>query len=302
MSRLTEYGFFCGAFVLLLAASGCERVTPDSPQPDAQAACEIHLAMVSGVSAPAGGAAPTVSMGTGWATLKGRFVFDGTPRQRLRLTVGKDGKTCAPGGTAPLDELLIVDESTKGIANIAIYLRDASRVHESAQANDDTVVFDQKQCIFLTHVFPLLIGQTLQIKNSDPVSHNTNIGAMSFNQMISIGSSVDFKPTRESAMPVAVSCNVHPWMLAYVVARDNGYMAITAADGSFEIPNLPAGEELEFQVWHEYAEGSGGALVIDGAPAGQIQWQSRGRFKVQIEQDQTLDIGDLAVPGGAFKG
>ena len=51
-------------------------------------------------------------------------------------------------------------------------------------------------------------------------------------------------------------------MSAYLLPRKNGYFAVTAADGSFEIPNVPAGEKLEFQVWHESAAGAGGGLVV----------------------------------------
>ena len=287
---------------MLLVAGGCQRITPPSPRADSNAANYIHLSLTSGAGQrTTDGGGPSAPVGTGWATLKGRFVFNGTPPQRRRLSVSKDVAICAPGGSAPMGESLVVDASSGGIANVAIYLRGANRVHESAQPNDEKVLFDQKQCIFLSHVFPLRIGQTMQIKNSDPVGHNTNIAALSFNQNIPVGQSVDFKPERESAMPIPVSCSVHPWMRAYIVARNNGYVAITAADGSFEIANLPAGEELEFQVWHEHAAGSGGALFIDTDEARQLQWSKRGRFKVKLDQDQSREI-NFDVPAGAFKG
>ena len=48
-------------------------------------------------------------------------------------------------------------------------------------------------------------------------------------------------------------------MKAYMLPRENGYFAVSADDGSFEIANLPAGEELEIQVWHESA---GNGLVL----------------------------------------
>jgi len=76
-------------------------------------------------------------------------------------------------------------------------------LHESAQPTNDKVLFDQKSCVFLTHVLPMTIGQTLELKNSDPVGHNTNIsGKNSFNQTIPANESVDFTPQKEEAMPV----------------------------------------------------------------------------------------------------
>jgi hypothetical protein len=50
--------------------------------------------------------------------------------------------------------------------------------------------------------------------------------------------------------PIPVSCVDRPWMKAYVLVRNNPYFAVTAADGTFEIKNLPAGKR-KFRVWHE---------------------------------------------------
>ena len=130
-------------------------------------------------------------------------------------------EACTVGGKAPLQETLLVDSATKGIANVAVFVRKASRVHESAQGAGEDVPFDQKQCVFLTHVFPLVLGDTMKIMNSDPVGHNTKIdGKNSFNQTIPVGESIAFKPQKEEASPVDVRCSIHPWMLAYFLPRD----------------------------------------------------------------------------------
>ena len=50
-------------------------------------------------------------------------------------------------------------------------------------------------------------------------------------------------------------------MTAYMLPRKNGYFAVTDADGTFEIANVPAGEQLEFQVWHESGGAAGNGLV-----------------------------------------
>ena len=151
---------------------------------------------------------------------------------------------------------------------MVIYLRDASRVHDSAKPKADGVLFDQKECVFLTHVCALTVGQTLDIKNSDNVGHNTNIAGKknTFNQTIPAGATIPFKVQKEEATPAPVNCSIHPWMSSYLLPRENGYFAVTAADGTFEIANLPAGEKLDFQVWHESATGPGAALIVDARP------------------------------------
>lgn len=289
-------------FVLLvgIAMIGCGRPQPLGPVANPDIAKEIRLA-IAGSTGESGAAAEEGPVGTGWATLSGQFTYVGTAPTMPPYNVTKDTSVCMPGGHSPPQQTLEVDGSTGGIKNIAIFVRDASRVHESAQPREDTVVFDQKQCVFLSHVMGLTVGQQIEIKNSDPVGHNTKIDGKSnsFNQNIPADGSVVYPLQREEAMPAPVACSIHPWMQAYLLPRDNGYFAITAEDGSFELANLPAGEELEIQVWHESGTGPSNALVPGTPEAKELKWSTKGRFKVNLEPDEAREI-KLAIPSTAF--
>lgn len=299
--NLTVSAGWCAAIALVTLA-GCDRAEYMGPKPDLTAATAIRTALASSDGADSGQAA-TGPTGTGWATLRGRFTFEGTPPTMPPYGVDKDLATCAPGGRAPLQETLVVDSASNGIKYIAIYLRDASRVHESAQPDDSMVMFDQKVCVFLSHVLPVTVGQTMEIANSDPVGHNTNIAGRKnkVNQTIPAGSSIPFPVRSEEATPAPVSCSIHPWMKAYLLPRDNGYYAVTTADGSFEIPNLPAGEELEIQVWHERGTGSGGGLIVSSPEAKELDWSRKGRFTITLQEGEEHEI-NLAIPASAFGG
>ena len=86
-------------------------------------------------------------------------------------------------------------------------------------------------------------------------------------------------------------------MKAYLLPRNDKYFAVTKDDGSFEIANLPAGEEVEIQVWHERASGPNGALVL---PNKELKWSPKGRFKVKLDPDETKDLA-LEIPAGALR-
>lgn len=290
--------------LFLCLTVGCERPLAYSPPPSREVAKEIRaslLASSSGSDVAVGGA--DQSMGSGWGTLKGKFLFNGTPPTPKALLVNKDTQICAPGEHPVFSESLLIDPATKGIANVVIFLRKANRVHESAQGEGGNVLFDQEKCVFKTHILPMTVGETMEIKNSDPIGHNTKIDGKAgnaFNQTIPADENFLFRPRAEESLPISVSCSIHPWMQAYLLPRKDGYVGVTDEDGTFEIANLPAGEELEFQVWHESAKGPGGGLVLETPESKKLNWSKRGRFKLTLGPDQTEEIV-LNVPEGVLQ-
>jgi hypothetical protein len=280
------------AFVVLTPGCMSERV--ESPTADVDAAKQLRVVLAS--TTAAGGGAAAAASGTGWGTLKGRFVFAGDPGAPKTLNADKDMEVCSKAGMKLLDRSLLVDPSSKGLANVVVFARKTSRVKE-ATPPQTPVVFDQKQCEFLSPVLAARVGQPVDVKNSDPIGHNTNIAGTAFNQLIPSGQGTVYKPESETGMPTMVTCNIHPWMKAYAVFRKDGYVAVSAADGSFTIPDLPAGEPLELQVWHERATGPNGALGLDKP---ELKWTPKGRFQIKIEADEVKDVGTLEVPASAI--
>jgi hypothetical protein len=284
-----------GCLSLLPALWGCAPERVPAPVVDAEAAGRIRATLAS-VSTGGGQAAAAASTGTGWGTLKGRFTFSGAVPAPRPLVVDKDTEVCSRGGMKLVDRSVMVDPSTKGLANVVVFARKATRVKD-ASPPEKPLVFDQKQCEFLTPVFAARVGQPVDVRNSDPIGHNTNIAGSSFNQLIPAGQGTVYKPEAETGMPTMVTCNIHPWMKAYAVFRKDGYVAVSAADGSFAIPDLPAGETIEFQVWHERSSGPNGAVGLEKP---ELKWTPKGRFQVKLEPDEVKDIGTIDVPAGAI--
>jgi hypothetical protein len=273
---------------LMAVASGCSSSYAD-PDPNMATVATIRKAGEGAATTQA--AAPT---GTGWGGLKGQFVFQGTPpTPGVLATGGKDGAVC---DAAPIpDQTLLVDSASRGIGNVVVFARKVSRINDSfaATANEEKV-FDQKGCYFLTHVMGVRTGQPVRIKNSDPIGHNTNISPpadTSINPLLPGGGDLVHSFKRAQAEPVSVTCNIHPWMKAWILPRTDPYFAVTDKEGRFELKDVPAGEEIEFQVWHEKAPG--------GLVAGPVQ--AKGRFKVTIPADGETDLGTIEVPAAAFQ-
>jgi len=160
-----------------------------------------------------------------------------------------------------------------------------------AASREGTLEFDQKACVFLTHMFGMRSQQKAKILNRDPVGHNTNIAgggrAGTLNATIPAGAFAMYEPGGESAEPFAVSCNIHSWMSARMIVRDNPYFTVSKSDGSFTIPKIPAGVPLEFRVWQEKA----GFLTKGNVNGKDETWPNKTiKFTFQPDETKAFDV------------
>ncbi len=230
-----------------------------------------------------------------WGTLTGRLVLDGAAPDPAAINVSKDPEYC---GQHNLVEETVVIGKEGGLTNAFVYLYlkrgKTVPVHPDLEAIPaEPVVLDNKGCRFEPHVLLLRTGQPFEVHNSDPgIGHNTNAQPLKnpgFNPMIANGSPFKTKFQKMESYPVPFACNVHPWMNAHVLVRDNPYMAITGEDGSFEIKNIPAGEH-EFIFWHESAGNLKNVSLGSGGKTSR-----KGRAKLKIPAGGTLELGDIKI-------
>ena len=140
-------------------------------------------------------------------------------------------------------------------------------------------------------------GQSLIVGNKDSVGHNTKIDSFansSINVLVPSRAAVEQRFPAAERGPVPVGCNIHTWMQAHLLVKDHPYAAISAADGSFRLENLPHGE-WTFQFWHETA-GYVDVVRRDGQP---VQW-SKGRVNIKVDASKT-DLGDLGLNAELFE-
>jgi hypothetical protein len=270
--------------LLTVFAVGCGGREETGPQADPTTVEMIRTSLSAG--APEAATEVTRVEPTGYATLKGTFRFPGQVPSPTVVSITKDEAVCAPGGKTVYDLDFVVDSASGGLANVLLYVDKipAEWVHADAQAGaNGEVVFDQKDCVFRTRMAAMQTSQTLRILNSDPVGHNLMVAE--FNETIPSGGSSTYQPRKEQRSPVEMRCAVHPWMKAWFINRDNAYFAVTQPDGSFQLPNLPAGVELEFRVWQEKI-GPITEVTLNGQPT---SW-SKGKMTVRLEPNSELDM------------
>lgn len=235
----------------------------------------------------------------GWGTIKGRFVYGGPAPTQTPLSITKDVQFC--GQHNLLEEALVVGPEG-GVANVVVFLRTRNpKVHESYEEKiKQPAVLDNRNCRFEPHVLLVHTSQPVEILNSDPVAHNTNVQFQrnpSFSTGIASNQRVTQTMETPETVPAPAACNIHPWMGGWVVVKDNPYMVVADKSGNFAIENVPAGVELEFQVWHERGAGNQGA--VDGT--GPVANVDRGRFTITVPKDGEVDLQDITLPPSSFR-
>jgi plastocyanin len=138
--------------------------------------------------------------------------------------------------------------ATSEIMNVVVYLKDAAFRGVLPTTRGE---LRQEHETFIPHVLVVTRGSTVDFPNDDPIFHN----------VFSLSSAATFDlrryprgESRSRTFPkagiVKVYCNIHSHMSATILVMDHPYFAIPGADGTFELPNVPAGE-YTLVGWHE---------------------------------------------------
>ena len=196
------------------------------------------------VVATAGAAAQAAT-----GSLKGRITLSGPEPGNRVIRMGMD-PMCAKlwAGKKPVDEVVVVSKDG-GLENAFVKL-DGSFPGTPVPAQP--VLLDQQGCFYHPRVVGARVGQVLRIKNDDNLLHNVHSSSshrnsFNFGQPVK-GITADFKLADEEMLKIG--CDVHRWMTAWIGIVDHPYFAVSGADGSFVINNVPAGKR-SVTVWHE---------------------------------------------------
>ncbi|HEV8384066.1 MAG TPA: carboxypeptidase regulatory-like domain-containing protein [Candidatus Acidoferrales bacterium] len=225
--------YFVLAVALALSLSACGKKEAEEEKPAA---------------GPATASAP-VDPATA-ATITGTVKLDGAAPKAQRIRMDAE-PNCAKLHTTPVmaEDYVVGDKGA--LANVVVYVKEGLG-NRTFPTPTDSVVLDQRGCLYVPHVIAVQVGQPVEIVNSDPTTHNihpvpSNNPEWNKSQPPKAENIKQTFNREEIAIPV--KCNVHPWMKSYVAVLKNPYFKVTGKDGSFEIKNLPPGD-YTLVAWH----------------------------------------------------
>lgn len=171
--------------------------------------------------------------------------------------------TAAPAGAASLSGTV----RCKGVPNSADALVYVAEIPGKTFApGKEPVKMGQTHLRFVPRVLPVLVGTTVDFLNSDAVNHNVfspdkcadrmNLGTWPQGETRSY--------TFKKECAATLLCNLHPEMEAWIVAVPTPYFAVTGADGSYRIDDVPEAS-VTVKVWHPTLKAKQKTVAVSGA-------------------------------------
>lgn len=186
-------------------------------------------------------------------TIKGVVKFEGKPLRPRLIRMGQDKNCEVIHKNKPIVSEEFVLNKNGTLKWVLVYVK--SGVRGDFEPPKEPAVLDQQGCIYKPRVFGVMVGQPVEIRNSDPTFHNVhfvskNNGGFNIGQPRKGLKTVKTFSKPELPGTAFFKCDVHPWMRAWVGIFDHPFFDVTGDDGSFTISGLPAGT-YEVEAWHE---------------------------------------------------
>ncbi|HKQ70946.1 MAG TPA: hypothetical protein VJT73_16485 [Polyangiaceae bacterium] len=187
-----------------------------------------------------------------------------------------------PGGSIAGEIIVQKDGSNKDDrSRVVVYLEglvSSPAAHREVHQRDQT---------FSPELTVVVKGETIDFPNDDKVFHN--VFSLSEPAKFDLGlykSGVTKSVAFNQAGVVDVYCNIHPDMSAKVKVVDNGFFAITGADGRFKIDNVPPGK-YPVVAWPVSGDEARGEVEIapGGAATISLTVVERPRARTHLRKD-----------------
>lgn len=216
-----------------------------------------------------------VSSGLMAGDISGKVLFKGKTPVEPRINMSADPvcKRAHPGAVFGQEVVVNKNETLK---NVFVFIKDGL-TGKTYPAPKQTLLFDQIGCEYQPHALGIMVGQQLQIKNSDPTLHNVHSLSKinpQFNRAQPIKNMV-MTETFSKPETFKVKCEVHPWMNAYIGVFSNPFFAVTGDDGSFTLKGVPPGE-YTIEAWQEKYGSQTAKVKVDASGKATVDFTYKG--------------------------
>lgn len=170
--------------------------------------------------------------------LSGTIKIKGAVPANAVEKINRNPEVC---GSSAEQETYLVNSSNQGVQNVLVYIEG---IADAKNRSSSTLILENNKCRFHPHVLAGMLGDFVEIKNSDPLLHNTHLKleGNTFLNVVLPPNGKDIKKEFVQGGTVSVKCDAHPFMHATIYIRDNPWFALTDNYGNFRISDVPPGK------------------------------------------------------------
>lgn len=181
-------------------------------------------------------------------SISGRVLYNGPIPPAIEQKVTRDSEFC---GEKRLRKPIRIHTPSNGVPDAVVSLQSTPSLKHNPQ--DQGPVITNHDCTFVPHIITTPVHESLELRNDDPILHNTHIrnGKKTF---INVALVVEGLPIRKRIKKpglMKVACDAHKFMQAYILAFDHPFYSMTNPSGNFQISGVPPGQH-KLDVWHEF--------------------------------------------------
>jgi len=190
----------------------------------------------------------------------------------------------SPLSAAPLS-VRVVDATGRPVRDAVVTLYPSGSAGRPARAGGRFVV-SQKDLQFHPFLTIVPVGADVSFPNLDPTKHHVYSFSTAKKFELKLFAKDQSRTVHfDKAGVVALGCNIHDQMSAFIVITDSAWTARTNPQGlvTFDAPNAPA----RLTVWHPYLRGPGGQFQQMVGPA-----QRNASFQVRLRPPPAMPMQD----------
>lgn len=197
-------------------------------------------------------------------TISGKIIYKGPPPTAVEHKVTRDHDFC---GENRIRVPFRIHSSSKGLQDVVVNL-DSPLINNHQTQRPNPIITNQ-DCTFVPHIITTRVDGSLELRNDDPILHNTHIRnkKKTFINVALVADGLPIHKRIKKPGVMSVECNAHKFMQAYIIAFDHPFYAITNNLGEFNILDVPSGEH-ELAIWHEHLGTLRTKVVVP--PSGEI--------------------------------
>jgi len=153
---------------------------------------------------------------------------------------------CASAGAGSLEATVSMPDG-KPLEDAAVVIEPVSGVVPKPHR---TAAVEQRNREFVPYVTIVQTGTMVEFPNRDPLKHHVYSFSPTKLFEIKLYAGKPMQPVLfDKPGEVAVGCNIHDWMEAYILVVNSPYFAKTSRNGKALIRDVPAGH-YRLRLWH----------------------------------------------------